>query len=143
MHVKLSLLWLWFEVLWLTCFEKGLQVFSQILLVYFFVWGTVLIHDYVLSFLVKKLNLIFDSVMNTFIENSENIIFFPDIDMNIFEIFFSLEKLPIIKFFKLFLLHDFFKFWEKMKQLSDQKVTNNVRKLYLFSKLHCLFSNWS
>jgi bisphosphoglycerate-dependent phosphoglycerate mutase len=75
----------------LTILEKGLDVFTEIFLINLLVQRTVLVHDDALRFLVKILDLIPDSVVNTFIENSEDIVFFPDINVNIFEIFFRLE----------------------------------------------------
>lgn len=76
--------------------KQYLDIISQVFLVNLFVEGTVLTADDLLSLLVKVLNLIPDSVMNTFIKDSKNIVLFPNIYMDILKIFFGLEQLPVI-----------------------------------------------
>ena len=110
-HVKFSLLGFRFEVSGLAIFKKGFDVLSKILLVYFFIERTVLIHDDALSLLIEKFDLVSDPVVNTFVKYSENIILFPDVNMNIFEVLLCLEKFPIIELFELFFLHDLLQFW--------------------------------
>ena len=112
LHVDITfpLLGFRFKLARLAAIKKSLDVFSKIFLIDLFIERTVLIHDDALRLLVKVLDLVSDSVVNTLIENSEYIVFFPDVNVNIFEILFCLEKLPKVQFLELFLLHDFFQF---------------------------------
>lgn len=85
-----------------------------------------MIHYNTLSLLVQEFNLILDPVVNTLVKYSENIVFFPDINMNVFEIFFSLEQFPEVELLKLLFLHDFLELGEQMKELSDEKIADNI-----------------
>lgn len=74
--------------------EQYLHIVSQVLLIDLLVEGTVLATDHLLSLLIEVFNLISDSVMNTLIKYSKDIVFFPYIDMDVLKIFLSLEQLP-------------------------------------------------
>lgn len=76
---------------WFAVVEDNFHIISQILLVYFFVERTTLTIDDLLSFLIEIFDFVSDTIMNTFIEYSKNIVLFPHIDMDVFEIFFIPE----------------------------------------------------
>lgn len=95
-------------------------------MVYFLVERTVLIVDNLLGFLVEEFHLVLYPIVHTLIEDSEDIVLLPDIDVNVLEILFSLKQFPIVELLELFFLHDFFKLRKEIEKLPDEEVADNV-----------------
>jgi hypothetical protein len=64
------------------------------LLVDLFVEGGVLVVDDFLGLLVEILNLVFNAFLDVFVENSKNVVLFPDVHSDLFIVAFVLEEVP-------------------------------------------------
>ena len=125
-HVVLPLLRLRFEVLRFVHLEQVFDVLTQVLLVDLFVEGTVLTQDHSLCLLVQEFDLVTDSIVDALIEDPENIVLLPHVDVDVLEILFRLEQLPESQFLEFLLLHDFLQFRQQVQQFPDQEIADNV-----------------
>lgn len=113
------------------------------MLVDLFVERRILIVDDFLGLLVEVFNLVFDTLLDVFVEDSEDIVLLPDIHSNLLVVALVLEEVPELQIFEIFLVHQFFQLAKKLKQLSDEEVTNDIGTLNFFAKLHRFFGDRS
>ena len=95
-------------------------------MVNFLVQRAVLIGNNRLCLAIEKFDLVFDAVVHCFVKDFKNVVFLPYIGADIFKVLLDLEQLPKLQLLELFLLHGFFQFAQKLKQLSDKKVPHDI-----------------
>lgn len=115
MHIASSFVLLCLEGFVFDDFEDGPQVISEVSLEDLFVeLGGRIVDDF-LCLRIKGFYLVSDSSVNVLIKYLKNIVFLPDIYLDICEIFLTLKLFPKLKVFDLLVLHEFFELDKKLK----------------------------
>jgi hypothetical protein len=116
-NVVLPLLALRLKLALLCQFVDGADVVPEVLLIYLLVKDCVLTGEDGLRLFVEVFDLVFDSVVDALVEDSEYVELLPNIDLDVFEIFLCLEEVPVLEILEVFLLHQFLQSAQQLQQL--------------------------
>lgn len=82
-----------------------------------------------LGFFVEVLNFITDAIMNALIEDTEDIILLPHVDLDVLKVFLPLEQIPklqLFHFFDFLSFHQLLEPSQQLQQLFDEQVPYDI-----------------
>lgn len=92
-----------------------------------------------LGLFIQVLYLVADSIVNALVEYSEHVVLLPHIVLNLLELFFVFEQLPVLQFscfLYLLFLHEIFQLSQHLKELSDQQIPDDIRQFGFLPDFH-------